>query len=742
MKVAEIRNETELQALQNAWNQLVCESASRTIFLTWEWVSAWWSAYGTPGELRVLTFSDDAGVLRGIAPLRIQTIRKYRQHLTALSFIGDGSNDSDYLDLIAAPGYEQPVMEALHGYCAEMFESGGVLLLNETPETSPLFALVRDSAESRGMFWKATDVPCATVPLPQDWDNYLRMLQPRFRTKVRSVLRHLESRPEIRFQFCTDTRELDRLLPVLFDLHTRRWATEGKPGVFGWDRKRDFYLRLSHLLLERRWLRLSWLEWNGQVLACQYGFAYGGTYFQLQEGYEPACEHWNVGIGLRAWSVREFIRQGLREYDFLGGVGKHKTSWGAAIKHSKRIVLAAKSPKNLMFRHAPEWETAGREWARKLLPDSVLAARQARLQAAPTWNGKSGIPRVRHAAAACYFHSGLSAFTRRLRDRYQLSIQENGIWPKISWKKRREPSARIFYYHRVNNENDPFFHALPTDVFEQQIRYVARHYKVLGMSGLIRHLEEAESTEPAIAITFDDGYEDNFRNAFPILKRYGLPATIFLTTGSIDSGEPLWFDRLAEGIQGTARESLELEIDIPRRFPLRTQAERLEAHQRIFSILRRLTDAERRKWFAEILRELGEPGSAAGERRQRMLSWDQIREMVAHGIEFGGHTVTHPFLSKLTRREACWEVSECKRRIEEELQRTAEYFAYPNGRQEDFAAFNKELLRAAGYRAAMTTIWGINDRSTDRMELRRGGPWENNPALFAYKLDWYQWVNQ
>ena len=116
--------------------------------------------------------------------------------------------------------------------------------------------------------------------------------------------------------------------------------------------------------------------------------------------------------------------------------------------------------------------------------------------------------------------------------------------------------------------------------------------------------------------------------------------------------------------------------------------------------------------------------------------------MAAHGIEFGGHTVTHPFLSKLTRPEACWEVSECKRRIEEELQRPAEYFAYPNGREEDFAAFNKDLLRAAGYRAAMTTIWGINDRSTDRMELRRGGPWENNPALFAYKLDWYQWVNQ
>ena len=101
--------------------------------------------------------------------------------------------------------------------------------------------------------------------------------------------------------------------------------------------------------------------------------------------------------------------------------------------------------------------------------------------------------------------------------------------------------------------------------------------------------------------------------------------------------------------------------------------------------------------------------------------------------------VTRPIL---TETEASWEVSECKRRIEAELQSPVDYFAYPNGREEDFIASNKELLRAAGYRAAVTTIWGVNDRSTDRMELRRGGPWESDPAVFASKLDWYQWVNQ
>ena len=124
-----------------------------------------------------------------------------------------------------------------------------------------------------------------------------------------------------------------------------------------------------------------------------------------------------------------------------------------------------------------------------------------------------------------------------------------------------------------------------------------------------------------------------------------------------------------------------------------------------------------------------------------MLTWDQVRRMKAHGIDFGGHSVTHPFISRLTREQVAWEVTECKHRIEEELQAPVEHFAYPSGREEDFGKWNEQTIRSAGYRAAVTTIWGMNYPSTDRMALRRGGPWEETPAQFAYKLDWYQLVN-
>ncbi len=112
MKIVEVRQETDLQELASDWEKLLCASSSNTIFLTWDWITAWWSAYGAPGELRILTAYDDNGTLCGIAPLRAQTKRRYGQKVSVWSFIGAGSNDSDYLDCIVASGCEEWVMAA------------------------------------------------------------------------------------------------------------------------------------------------------------------------------------------------------------------------------------------------------------------------------------------------------------------------------------------------------------------------------------------------------------------------------------------------------------------------------------------------------------------------------------------------------------------------------------------------------------------------------------------------------
>ncbi|MGA7416237.1 MAG: GNAT family N-acetyltransferase, partial [Bryobacteraceae bacterium] len=626
MRVVEIRTETELRALRDAWTKLLPATASHTIFQTWEWVKAWWSAYGKAGELCVLMVFDTDGTLRGIIPLRSGTASRYGRTVPVLDLLTDGSNDADYLDFIVADGYETAVMDAVRELLAERLRRGTVLRLNEIAEHSRTIPLVRSLATSERLIWQEADVPCTTVSLPDTWEEYLSTLRPRFRGKIRSTLRNLEARPEVSFGICQTSEDLARLLPALFELHTRRWELDGKPGVFGWAQKRDFYRKLSPLLLQRGWLRFTWLAWNGHILACQYGFASANTYFQLQEGYEPASEHWNVGIGLRAWSIREFIANGMREYDFLGGMARSKVDWGAHQKLSKQLLLARPGIANRVFCCGPEWERQAREFVSGIVPQRVLAARQSFL-ARGSRNGQTDSPLaaswVRKAAARCYVNSPLPAMMRPLRDRYRVSGRNK--LQGISWQKRAEPSARIFFYHRVNDNRDPFFPACSTDVFERQIRFLAKHYQVVKMAEMLDRLEQGDPSGHMVAITFDDGYEDSYQQAYPILRRYNLPATIFLTTAPIDHRQPLWFESLAAALKSTSHDHLDVEIDIPRRFWLRTEKERLDANARIFSLLRSLSDEQRRLRYEELLRMIGASGDA--DRKDKMLSWDQVREM-------------------------------------------------------------------------------------------------------------------
>ena len=735
MQVVECRSQDDLDALRPAWEALIPKSTAPSTVNTWHWAKAWWSTYGRDGDLRLLKAVDDIGEVRGIAPLQLRSGPEAGRPWPRLTWIGADSNDSDYLDFIVAATDRVAALSAFWSYLLGEIKRGAVVALPDVHAASANLPVLMELARGNGVIWAETPVPCGVVQLPDDWEEYLRILRPRFRTKVRSALRALELRREARFAFCRSAEEVDRLLSDLFELHARRWAQEGKPGVFGSEVKRQFYGTLSRLLLESGRLWFSRLEWNGQVIACQYGFTEGPSYYQLQEGYEPACEHLSVGLALRAWSIREMIGAGIRTYDFLAGVGRHKTDWGAEVKSGKSIVIAPNTLSGQWICRRPELEAQVRSSVRAMVPESILTLRNRRIKQGaqpPCSSDKSR--RLVEGAAWCYSSFGLPGLFRPIRERYRISLPSPGNG--VALERRAVPSGRILYYHRVNDARDPFSPAMSTAVFERQMKFIAQHYRVVSLQSLIEHLE-GDSPGTVVAVTFDDGYEDNYRCALPILQRYRIPATIFLTTGAIDSGEPVWFERLADAIKRTARESVQFEIDIPRRLSLRTTQERLEANARIFGLLRRLPDASRLESLDRILSELAVPVTVQAS----MLSWNQIREMCRLQIDFGGHTVSHPFLSQVQPETAKWEVAECKRRIEEELQSEVRFFAYPNGRPEDFTLWNKEIVRQAGYRAAATTIWGMNDRGTDSMELRRGQPWEEGEAMFELKLDWYQFSN-
>ena len=299
---------------------------------------------------------------------------------------------------------------------------------------------------------------------------------------------------------------------------------------------------------------------------------------------------------------------------------------------------------------------------------------------------------------------------------------------------RRAPAFAIITYHRVNDDGDPFFPALPTDVFERQVSHLAHAYRILTVEELAERMREGRVPRNAVALTFDDGYRDNLTHAAPILARHGAPATIFLATGFIGTREVPWYDRVALGFKRTERTGLE--TDWGGRLPLASTAERLASMGRALAHLKGIPGGEVSPFVASLLSELGvvEPSGAGND----MLTWDEVRTLRGLGFSVGAHTVSHPILSRVSPEQARQEIEGSRDAIAAALGPPPRAFAYPNGGADDYTPPVAELVRAAGFTCAVTTRFGLNTATTPAWELRRGGPWEHHLPTFALKLAWYR----
>jgi peptidoglycan/xylan/chitin deacetylase (PgdA/CDA1 family) len=301
---------------------------------------------------------------------------------------------------------------------------------------------------------------------------------------------------------------------------------------------------------------------------------------------------------------------------------------------------------------------------------------------------------------------------------------------------RRPGNGRfqILIYHRVGNGGDACVAATSVAGFERQMRCIREHFHPMSLTDLVAAAERREIPPRAVAVTFDDGYENVFLDAFPIIRRYGVPATVYLATGLIGGG-PMWNDRIEIAIRATHYGEIRSPLDDRDVLPLRTPEQRELALRRTLEALKRRPPADRDALTAEIVRALG----VTVDGGLRMLRWAQVADMHAAGIEFGAHTVHHPILSCLPPEEAWGEIVESKRAIEERLQVSVRHFAYPNGTAADFDDATQALVVRAGFTSAVSTIFGVNTAETDRYALRRGGPWEEDAAVFSAKLWWYRW---
>lgn len=322
-------------------------------------------------------------------------------------------------------------------------------------------------------------------------------------------------------------------------------------------------------------------------------------------------------------------------------------------------------------------------------------------------------------------------------------------------RKRRKSEVTILGFHGLCEDvGDPgildWTLHLPVEAFRSICALLAADYRVISMADLVEaRARGTDLPDNSVIITFDDGYASNYELAYPILKKLDLHATFFVTTGFIDGDDMLWFQRVDLALSRSPKELLEWNINGRKlQLPLGTREQRQQSLMLLMPELKELSDADLIGEVNRLERELevAAPTREDLPKPMRPMDWTMVREMAqgAHA-DIGGHTHTHPILSRCDSVAMRAEIVTCRDRIHEETGNLPAFFAYPNGGPEDYTHESMLLMRQAGFKAACNATHGRVAPDHSIFELPRyGSPesvWEAEATVsgaFETLKDWRQ----
>ncbi|HET7695335.1 MAG TPA: polysaccharide deacetylase family protein [Vicinamibacterales bacterium] len=276
----------------------------------------------------------------------------------------------------------------------------------------------------------------------------------------------------------------------------------------------------------------------------------------------------------------------------------------------------------------------------------------------------------------------------------------------------RAAGCAVLTYHRVGTNPHGFKH-VPEDTFRRQMLWLSRHCRPVAPHDFREACVDGNRRRPPVLITFDDGYRDYRRVAYPILRELRIPAINFVATQFVEDGEArFWWDQVDLAVWASTRPAIELFWRDGERVTLdHAGRERVRMDVRRYVWSR--PDSEKPATLARLLDALDVRPAAIAIERQ-VMTWEEIRD-VGELTTIGGHTHTHPLMSRVDGDRLREEVAACRERIARHIGAPAT-FAYPAGATSDAA---KRAVRDGGFDLAFCTAPGLNDRRTDWLAVRR-----------------------
>ena len=325
IQVSRLSTLPEIDALEQDWHDLEQRCRGITPFATWEWCGAVARHYAGSRPLWVMTLRDGDELI-GIAPFA-ETHLAVLRVLRVLSSALGAYSMADYQDLLLAEDRKDEAVDAL---CDDLAQRRGwdVLHIQELPAESRTAKELMEAAASRGWsvaLQSGSDVHL--LPVNGSWDEFRMTLSRSTRNDGGRLTRKLIAEHTASFASVDgDPEDVRRAMDDLFDLHTRRWQSVGKPGIFHGQRQRDFHREVASRFAARRMLAVSLLRAGDETIAVKYGFQTNGTRYYYSAGFspDPQWDHFRLGLVLDLSLLKDAFDQGVSCVDFMRGDGHYK----------------------------------------------------------------------------------------------------------------------------------------------------------------------------------------------------------------------------------------------------------------------------------------------------------------------------------------------------------------------------------------------------------------------------------
>lgn len=294
---------------------------------------------------------------------------------------------------------------------------------------------------------------------------------------------------------------------------------------------------------------------------------------------------------------------------------------------------------------------------------------------------------------------------------------------------RAKQRLSILIFHRVLPTFDPMRPDEPTaEIFDWQMQLLRRYFNPLSLQEALARQQENTLPERAVCVTFDDGYADNALCALPVLERYSIPASVYVSTAFLNGGR-MWNDSVREALRIAPGQTFDLKNIGLDCYNTSSMAERLESAEAVIRSIKHKDPLERAQLVEQIEGMVGELPS------DLMLTSEQLRHLSQGDISIGAHTVNHPILSSIGAHDAEKEIGGSRDSLQNILQNEVEEFAYPNGAPGvDYTNEHRDMVEQLGFKAAVSTHWGAACRDSDRFQLPRFTPWDRNSVKFMARL--------